>query len=97
MPSNDRLISNNKGMIGFIIVLFLFTAICLLAYYICKDDTHYRALRHITNTNPYFIQKVTQHKECEEMNNEAYILDIPDWKIEAYDEFIENTKYLPLQ
>lgn len=84
-------------MIGYIIVLLFFTAICLLAYYICKDDTLYSALRHIANTNPYFDQKVTRDKECEEINNEAYILDIPDWKIEAIEEFVENTKYLPLQ
>lgn len=74
-------------MIGFIIVLFLFTAICLLAYYICKDDTYYRALRHITNNNPYFDQKVTHYKDCED-NDEAYILDIPDWKIKMIEESI---------
>ena len=68
-----------------------------MAYYICKDDTYYRAQRHITNNNLYFDQKVTHYKDCEKTDNEAYILDIPDWKIDAIEEFIENTKYLPLQ
>ena len=64
-------------MEGTLFVFFILTVICLLAYYLCKDDIYYRALCHITNNNPYFNQKVTHYKDYEK-SNEAYVLDISE-------------------
>ena len=76
-------------MIKTLLLFFILIVICLLTYYLCKEDTHYRALCYIINNNPYFNQKVTK---CEK-NNEAYILDISKKRIQKLNKKLKKANF----
>ena len=83
-------------MIGILIITGLLLSLYGLAYLICHKDGKYYISSGVTqyykNFRNYYGQTVTISEKKEEQksedNDEAYILDIPDWKIKMIEESI---------
>ena len=82
-------------MIGIIIITVLILSLYGLAYLICHgDDRYYRSFGVATyykNFRDYYEQAIIIPEKKEEQHSnkadEAYILDIPEWKIKMIEEF----------
>lgn len=83
-------------MIGIIIITALLLGLYGLAYLICnKDGKHYISpgvKQYYKNFRNYYGQTVIVSEKKEEQKSEeaddAYILDIPEWKIKMIEETI---------